>query len=227
MKYNYLVIAVLAAFAGGANAGTVVVAPSDAPPEARAKADLVCDGKDDQVELLKSITKAPRISTVFERNPNTLLPVKCYGAHSVEWLPGDYYLSKTLTVPDAEGMVIDAEGARFHYQPKDGDAVVVQGMSQCRYRFGTILTHSTGAALRQDRHELVLVQLHQNVQHLHLGAAQWHRRRSLVCEHRCKHPELRCNANRCVIRQVVRNYGNHGLVCQTAGREQQDQVYHS
>ncbi|OFX13155.1 MAG: hypothetical protein A2Z18_02045 [Armatimonadetes bacterium RBG_16_58_9] len=85
---------------------------------------------------------------MFERNPNTLLPTKCYGLHSVEWLPGDYYLSGTLTIPDAEEAVINAEGARFHYVPGKGDAVVLQGMSRCRYRFGTIMTDTDGAALR-------------------------------------------------------------------------------
>ena len=41
-----------------AEGAVVTVAPADAPAEAKAKADLVCDGKNDEVELLSSITRA-------------------------------------------------------------------------------------------------------------------------------------------------------------------------
>lgn len=152
MKIRYINLFVflmlIAEMSISCKAASIIVASSNSTPEAKRRADIICDGKDDQVELLKSITKAGQVSTVYERNPATLLPTKCYSGHSVEWLPGDYYLSETLVIPDAEDCVIQAEGARFHYQPKTGDAVVLTGMSRCRYRLGTIFTDTSGAALR-------------------------------------------------------------------------------
>ena len=141
-----LVLISLATRASGA--ASIVVAAANSSKEARTRADIVCRGKSDQVKLLASLRKAPRIKTVYERNPRTLAPTECYGAHSVEWLPGDYYLDDTLTVPDMEDCAIHAEGARFHYRPHQGDAVVVTGVNRCRFYFGTIFTDSTGAALR-------------------------------------------------------------------------------
>lgn len=133
----------------GHGAASIVVAATNSTKEAKAKADIICTGRNDQIKLMASLIRgAQRVKTVFERNPNTLAPVKCYAGHSVEWLPGDYYLSGTLTVPDGEDCVIKAEGTRFHYQPSTGDAVVITGTSRCRYSLGTIFTHSTGAALR-------------------------------------------------------------------------------
>ena len=144
----FMFLALLAATSISCKAASFIVASSNSTPEAKRRADLICDGKEDQFELLKSITKASQRSTVYERNPATLVPTKCYSGHSVEWLPGDYYLSETLVIPDAEDCAILAEGTRFHYQPKTGDAVVLTGMSRCRYRLGTIFTDTNGAALR-------------------------------------------------------------------------------
>ncbi|HWD18983.1 MAG TPA: hypothetical protein VHB20_06860 [Verrucomicrobiae bacterium] len=131
-----------------AHAASLVVAAANSSPESRARADLVCSGHGDQATLLASLTKAPRIKTVFERNPRTLEPTECYGGYSVEWLPGDYYLDGTLTVPDMEDCAIHAEGSRFHYLLPTGDAVVLTGLSRDRFYFGTIFTDTTGAALR-------------------------------------------------------------------------------
>ena len=125
----------------------IIVAASNSLPEEKAKADIVCDGKDDQVELLASITKANKFDVVVDMNPGAQQTVKCYGRHAVEWLPGDYYLSKTLMIPDAADMVIDAEGTYFHYLPKEGSAVCITGMNRCRYNFGTVKTNTTGAAI--------------------------------------------------------------------------------
>ena len=131
-----------------ADAGAIIVAAANSTAESKRRADLVCDGKDDQVELLASFTRASRVKTVFERNPATLEATECFAGHSVEWLPGDYHLSETLTIPDAEDCVIQAEGTRFQYSGEKGDAIVLQGMSRCRYRFGTVFSSSEGAALR-------------------------------------------------------------------------------
>src|SRR6266567_312244 len=150
MKAQVLVFwPLVAAFAGwDAGAASIIVAASNSTKEAKARADMICEGKTDQVKLLQSFTKAPRIKTVYERNQNTLVPTECYGGHSVEWLSGDYYLDDTLVIPDAEDCAIHAEGARFHYLPNNGDAIVLTGLSRCRFYLGTIMTDSTGAALR-------------------------------------------------------------------------------
>jgi len=133
---------------GAAHAASVIVAPSNASGKAKARADLVCDGKDDQVELHQSLTSAPRVSTMSDSAPNQQHERACYGRHSVEWLPGDYRLGDTLVIPDAADMAIQAEGAYFHYEQPEGDAIVIQGMNRCRYRLGTVETTSTGAAIR-------------------------------------------------------------------------------
>lgn len=147
------VMVALLCFQQWALAASITVAPADAPAAAKKKADLVCDGKDDQEELLASITMAPRVKVLIDRP----LPKKGgmqqiasqgYGRHSVEWLPGVYHLSKTLLIPDCADMVIRAEGTYFQYAPKEGDAVRIQGMHRCRYSFGVIELESPGAALR-------------------------------------------------------------------------------
>ena len=88
----------------GAAAGrtaSVIVAPSNASDAVKADADIVCDGVDDQIELLESFTRAGRFTVQVDRSPVEQIDVECYGRHSVEWLPGDYHLSDTLTIPDA------------------------------------------------------------------------------------------------------------------------------
>ncbi len=131
-----------------ARPAAVTVAAANSAPAVKARADLICDGKDDQVELLASITRAAKFEVEVDVSPSMQKTVSCYGRHSVEWLPGDYDLGDTLIVPDAADLVIRAEGTYFHYRRPAGDAVVVTGMNRCRYQFGTIETGSTGAAIR-------------------------------------------------------------------------------
>ncbi|HCK40085.1 MAG: hypothetical protein CMJ72_13520 [Planctomycetaceae bacterium] len=126
----------------------IVVAAADSLPEEKAKADLVCDGVDDQVELAASLAKARQGDTLIDINPKTQKKVRCALNHAVEWLPGNYHLSATLEVPDAANCVIRAEGTTLHYGPAEGDCVVIRGMNRCRYNFGTMETQSNGAALR-------------------------------------------------------------------------------
>ena len=47
----------------------IIVAASNSLPEEKAKADIVCDGKDDQVELLASITKANKFDVLLIKTP--------------------------------------------------------------------------------------------------------------------------------------------------------------
>lgn len=123
------------AFAGSYPAD-IVVAASNSSPACKAQANLVCDGQHDEVELLQSINKAGKTGT----GP--------FGRYLVIWLPGDYYLDATLVIPDSTDAAIDATGTFFHYKPATGDAVVVTGLSRCRFNFGTIECGTTGAALR-------------------------------------------------------------------------------
>lgn len=143
-----LAITLVLVMASLGQAASVTVAPSNAPPGVRAKADLVCDGRDDQVELLASITRAPLVTADIGTLEDRIHRVKCYGKHSVEWLPGDYFLSSTLSIPAAADVRIEGEGAYFHYLPESGDAVVIEGVLRCRYRLGTIESGSSGAALK-------------------------------------------------------------------------------
>lgn len=130
------------------HAAMVVVAPADAPENVKAKADLVCDGQDDQVELLASITQAPRVTVEYDRNPGEMRSFECYGKYSIEWLPGDYHLSGTLVVPDAADMIISARAAHFYYEAEKGNAVVIQGSLRSLYSLGIIHYSGDEAALR-------------------------------------------------------------------------------
>lgn len=131
-----------------AHGASVIVAPSTASEKAKARADYVCDGQNDQVELLASLTDARKYPVLVDRSPFAQIQVVCYGKHSVEWLPGDYFLSDTLEIPNSADVAIEASGTYFHYGMVEGDAVVVRGMNRCRYDLGTIETKSSGAALR-------------------------------------------------------------------------------
>jgi len=126
----------------------IVVAAADSLPEEKARADLVCDGVDDQIELAASLAKARRGATRIDVNPNTQKNVECALNHVVEWLPGNYQLSATLEIPDAANCAIRAEGTTLRYTASEGDCIVIRGMNRCRYSFGTIETSSTGVALR-------------------------------------------------------------------------------
>ena len=92
----------------------IVVAAADSLPEEKAKADIVCDGVDDQVELAASLAKARQGDTPIDVNPKTQKSVRCALNHAVEWLPGNYRLSATLEIPDAANCVIRAEGTTLH-----------------------------------------------------------------------------------------------------------------
>jgi hypothetical protein len=128
--------------------GSVIVAPFNASAADKRHADIVCDGKNDEQELFQSLLQARRYTVQVDANPAGKRTVECYGRHSVIWLPGDYTLDATLTIPDMADSLINAEGAYFHYQSTEGDAVVLTGMMRCRYAFGTIESHSTGATLK-------------------------------------------------------------------------------
>ena len=126
----------------------IVVAAADSHPQEKSRADLVCDGVDDQEELAASLALAQVGEAVFDINPGAQRSVACRTNHAVRWLPGNYHLSETLEIDDAADCVIEAEGSTFHYQKPTGDCVVIRGMNRCRYNFGTIKSESEGVALR-------------------------------------------------------------------------------
>lgn len=144
----FLVWALIFALHTGSGTAAIIVAAADSLAEEKARADFICDGVDDQEELAASLAKARQGETLIDINPKTQKKVRCALNHAVEWLPGKYYLSATLEIPDAANCVIRAAGTALHYQSADGDAVVMRGMNRCRYNFGTIESASTGAALR-------------------------------------------------------------------------------
>ena len=136
MRKTLILLAVISLLTPMAHAALFTVAASNTPEPARSRADFVCDGKDDQVELLDSIMKGPRTTAhVTNLGPHPagqpfkedVSTYECYGASSVEWLPGDYNLGSTLVIPETADMMIQAQGTRFHYDKEDGDAVVVAG----------------------------------------------------------------------------------------------------
>jgi hypothetical protein len=139
-----MMLALLPRLCGGA----IVVAAADSLPEEKRKADLLCDGRDDQVELLESLKRARTGAARIDVDPKTQTAVKCALNHVVEWLPGSYQLTATLEVPDAANCAIHAEGTTLNYALDQGDAVVIRGMNGCRYTFGRIDSRSSGAALR-------------------------------------------------------------------------------
>jgi hypothetical protein len=125
----------------------IVVAAADSSPQEKQRADFVCDGTDDQIELAKSVSLGRRGTTKIDVNPKTQQSVECLLNHAVEWLPGTYHLTATVEIPDSANCAIRAEGTTLRYSPQEGDCVVIRGMNRCRYNFGTIESESTGAAL--------------------------------------------------------------------------------
>ncbi|RPI85055.1 MAG: hypothetical protein EHM41_11825 [Chloroflexi bacterium] len=128
--------------------GSVTVAPSNASPQVKSRADLICAGIDDQVELRESLIRAGLFTVAVDSTPSSQNNIECYGRHSVVWLPGDYFLNETLTIPAAADVVIQAEGTYLHYDKPEGDVILLTGMNRCRYYFGVIDTRSRGAALK-------------------------------------------------------------------------------
>lgn len=126
----------------------IVVAASDSPAAAKNKADYVCTGVADEMVLRRSLLDAGVYTGDIDINPFDMTQIECIGRHSVEWLAGNYYLERTLEIPDAMDVSIQSEGACFHYVAEAGDAIRVGGMLRCRYALGTVLCNSCGAALR-------------------------------------------------------------------------------
>jgi hypothetical protein len=126
---------------------TVVVAPADAPDVLKAKADLVCDGKDDQVELLASLERGKVFKSQAAGAPNAKPVHSWRGRFTVTWLPGNYELSALLNFPELADFALYAEGTYLNFKPAEGDVIHLNQSIRCRFNFGTIDSRSTGACI--------------------------------------------------------------------------------
>src|SRR4051812_35035184 len=106
----------------------IVVAAADCSSAEKSRADIVCNGVDDQVELAKSLAMGRRGKVEIDIDPKSQRLVECKLNHAVEWLPGTYNLSATLEVPEAANCAIRAEATTLNYQPAAGDCIVIRGM---------------------------------------------------------------------------------------------------
>jgi len=120
-----------------------IVAAHNSLPSAKARANIVCNGTEDQIALMVSMKTGTWIQTEYDDNAFTM----AWSGQSVEWLAGDYYLSSTLFIPQCVDTLLEAQGTILHYLPTTGDAVVITGSLRSRFNFGTIWTGSLGAAL--------------------------------------------------------------------------------
>lgn len=149
-----ITIATVFLFCGFTFAESVIVAPSDATAETKAKADLICTGSGDQNTLLLSINMASTEDVDVIMLNGQMSTFSCKVRHSVLWLPGTYNLSAPLIIPDSADCVINAEGTFISSEASVQTTVVIRGMYRCDYRFGVIFSNNTtisdSAALRID-----------------------------------------------------------------------------
>src|SRR5260370_38332442 len=104
-------ILLIGSLAQAVGAASIIVAAANSTKEAKARADFICRGKNDQIKLLASLTRAPRIKTVYERNPRTLEPTECYGGSSGGGVAGGYFFLCEPVIPTMEGLHLLLGGA--------------------------------------------------------------------------------------------------------------------
>ena len=62
--------------------------------------------------------------------------------------PVVYFLQETLHIPWMQNFRCDSGNCVIHYSPTSGDAVVIDSQMSCSYRFGLIVSMSSGATVR-------------------------------------------------------------------------------
>lgn len=62
--------------------------------------------------------------------------------------PVVYFLQETLHIPWMQNFRCDSGNCVIHYSPTQGDAVVIDSQMSCTYRFGLIVSMSSGATVR-------------------------------------------------------------------------------
>ena len=106
-----------------------IVAASNSLPSAKARADVVCDGKNDGQLLYDSFRKGPWINTIYDGVPEALGSTQAFAGQSIEWLPGDYFLSSTLVISQSIDTVLHAHGTRLFYRGASGALLAaIQGL---------------------------------------------------------------------------------------------------
>ena len=80
-------IAILLVGVDAGRAASIIVAAANSTPEAKARADLVCGGKDDQVVLLSSLTRAVISRSVVTPSGLALTRIKRTRVSSLTGLP--------------------------------------------------------------------------------------------------------------------------------------------
>lgn len=137
-------VLLLLALVVGTRCASWVVAAHNSLPSAKAKADIVCNGTNDQEILRASLKLGPLTKTQYDDNAYTM----AYSGQSVEWLAGDYFLGDSLILPQIVDTVLNAEGTILHYDgPPQKDAIILSGALRCRLNLGTIWSNSNAAAL--------------------------------------------------------------------------------
>lgn len=104
---------------------TLIVAANNSSDKEKDQADYVCDGTNDEVELLASIAD---------------LPVK--RKHKVVWLPGLYMLGAQLVIPPLQEFVIEARGATLAVK-----GVKFNSLLDCDITLGILAGRTNGVAL--------------------------------------------------------------------------------
>jgi hypothetical protein len=59
-----------------------------------------------------------------------------------------YFLNETLRIPWMQDFRLDGGEYVIQYNPKQGDAIVMDSQMSCHYKFGIISSNSEGAVLR-------------------------------------------------------------------------------
>ena len=131
----------------GPQVSSIVVAPKDASDQMKAKADLVCDGKDDQVELLQSLMMGNKYESRAAGQPDMMPLHTARARFTVTWLPGTYNLSDVVEFPAVSDFALYAEGTYLVFEPEEGDVVHINHSIRCRFNFGTIDSHSAGTCI--------------------------------------------------------------------------------
>lgn len=113
------------------------VAPSGATTADKSRADFVGDGVNDQNAVNSAVTAAKAISSYSK----------------VVMLPGVYFFSAVADVSGGNGFVFEAEGTQVNGPGVQTatlsalDTFKIQNSNSARFKFGAIVTNSTGAAI--------------------------------------------------------------------------------
>lgn len=108
----------------------IIVVSSEASEKDKERADFICDGVNDEIELAASLNAVT--------SPNS----------KIEWLPGRYQLDAVLDFPaNLPDCVIDAKATRFDFTHPEQDGIVFHGAIRSRFDLGYITMAGSGGAI--------------------------------------------------------------------------------